>query len=598
MADQATPEEQASFEALKSQSGGAQIGEITGQVAPFVAPGLGIGNIASLPARVAASSALGATEGGVLSAGQGGDAEQIVKGAILGGVIGAGGEAILPIANSVGRATLKKLGVRRRGAGARAVTPDGSPTPELTQALDSRGATVDDLVAASSPEVAGDPAANATRLAAFEKLGITPTEAQRTRDVDLFVEQQDQFRRGGKVRKALDEQETQLTERVANAVTDTGGAPRTSSQTIIEAVEDKSIRLDGEISSLYTEDSNRAAGEANVRPVKAIDSLKANAPLNTRSDGTVKAIRDQMQVMGVAKGFKSTGRIDVAQSEELRQFANSLFDGANPQGRKVIRDFKEGLDSDVFSAAGEDVFNSARQAKRNFERGLTKEAKNKFDRNKTSLVRDTLENKIAPEDYFNRAVKGKSKYKAADLMDLKRYLSEGTPEDVAAGQAAWNDLRAETMQFIKETSFTGPVRADGSQSLSRAQLQKAFSSIGNDKMNILFSQQERGFLKDLAGVASLKEPPPGTFTGSGPSSPAIDKLRKSLTGWIPFADEAVSSVQGKISEKRVLNLVDDVEKIRKRNAKEAFNTLRRSQLGEAAAAIPFAAIPAVQGEEK
>src|SRR5690554_6144538 len=41
-------------------------GELTGEIAPFIIPGLGIGNIASTGSRVAAAGALGAIEGGVL----------------------------------------------------------------------------------------------------------------------------------------------------------------------------------------------------------------------------------------------------------------------------------------------------------------------------------------------------------------------------------------------------------------------------------------------------------------------------------------------------------------------------------------------------
>jgi hypothetical protein len=593
IADPAEPGEAESFEQLQAVQPAAQAGEIVGEAAPFLAPGLGIGAIASTPARIAASGALGATEGGLISAGRGGTAEDVAISAGIGAAIGGGGEALLPVIDRLGRKVIAKAGLKGRAV------VNGQPTPELQQALQQQGSTVDDLVSAASEVKAGDIAGNAQREAVFERLDMTPTEAQRTRDIDLFVEQQDQFRRTGRVRKRLDEQEAVLTEKVAEAVTNTGGTPRTADQTAIEAVTNRSLRLDDEINALYREARNRAGDDFTIRTSGAIGSLKQNAPLNTRSEGTVSAIRDQMAVMGIApaKGFKAQGRISVNQAEELRQFANGLFDGANPQGMKVIRDFKVALDDDVFKVAGEDVFQAARKAKTNFERGLTKEAKNKFDRNRTSLVRDMLENRIAPEDFFDRAVKGKSKYKAADLMDLKRYLSEGTPEDAASGLSAWNDLRAETMQFIKDTAFTGPVRTDGTQSLSRAQLQKAFASIGNDKMRVLFNAQEREFLRDLAEGAALREPPPGTFTGSGPSSAAIDKLRNRINDMWGVGDLA-NAVANKVSEKRVLKLGNDAETIRRQNAKQAFQSLRKSQVGEAAAAVPFTIIPLTQQEEQ
>ena len=579
---------------LQSVRPAAQAGEVVAEAAPFLVPGLGVGRLATQTSRVAASAALGGAEGGLIAAGRGGDQGAIATGALTGVLIGGGGEALLPVLNSLGRSLTKSKG--------NVISPDGTITNELQGVLESRGASPDDLVqAAQEIQAGGDIAGNAQRQAVFDKLGITPTEAQRTRDVDLFVEQQDQFRKTGKVRQALDLQETQLTERVAEAVTNTGGTGSTVNA--IDAVTDRSLRLDGEISQLYTEARSRIGPESNVRPVLAIESLRTNAPRNTPSNGIVNALRDEMSIQGVAadKGFKVAGRMNVDQAESLRQFANSLFDGANAQGRLIIRDFKQGLDDDVFKAAGEDVFKSARQAKTNFERGLSKEAKNKFDRNRVSLVRDLLENKIAPEELFNKAVRGKSVYKAADLEELKRYLQHGNAEDVARGQEAWNNLRSEAMISIRDTAFTGPIRADGSQSLSRAKLETALKNIGNDKMRVLFSREERQFLKDLSEIAALREPPPGTFTGSGPSSLAVDRLRQSLNAAWGIGD-VVDNLGGRLrsvtAERRVLKLANDAERIQKQNAKNAFDLLRKSQLGEAAGAIPFTIIPAAQGEEQ
>jgi hypothetical protein len=598
--DQESPEDKASFQALKSTTRTAGAGELVGQAAPFVAPSLGVANIASLPARLAASGAIGASEGGILSAGQGRSGEDIVKSAGIGLILGVGGETLLPVVNSVGRKVLKKFGSK-----ANVLTPDGVPTPEIQDALAAKGATFDDLVdAAKELDAGGDIVGNARREAVFEKMGMTPTEAQRTRDIDLFIAQQDAFKKSGKVRNALDLQETQLTEQTSKVISDIGASADPSSA--IDVITDRSIKLDDEINQLYTQARDAAQGGANVKLTSGIESLRTNAPLNARSEGTVKAIKDQMEVMGIADGFKPTGRINVEQAENLRQFANGLVDGANPQAKKVIREFKDGLDDDVFRSAGEDVFKSARAAKRDFEKGLTKEAKNKFDRNRTSLVRDMLDNTLAPED-VGKIVRAGSKYKAADLVDLKRYLSSGSPEDIAKGMASWNDIRGHAMETIRESAFTGPIRTDGSKSLSRAGIQKAFKAIGNDKAKVLFSADERDFLMNLAEVAALKEPPPGTFTGTGPSGQAIKRaadriIENSGVPGASFAKDVLSDFGGRrvtrAQEKRVLTLVDDAAKIQKQNAERAFEVLRKSQLGGAVGTLPALAIPATQTEDR
>lgn len=602
LAEQEDPASRQAIEELSQIDPGVRAGEILAEAAPFVVPGAAVGRIVGTGARFAASGALGASEGGIISAGKGGGATQVATSAFIGLLLGAGGEALLPVVNSLGRKLINK--VSGKGGGA-PVTGQGQASPDLEAVLAERGASVDDLIAASSEVAQGDVAGNAAREAAFNRLGLTPTEAQRTRDVDLFVEQQDAFRKSGEVRRALDLQETQLTEKTAEVVSAVESTASPAS--VIDAVTDRSLRLDEEIGDLYTVARERAGTESNIRLSSAVGSLKSNSPRNEVSGGTVKALRDQMAVMGVAspKGFKTTGRINVQQSEELRQFANSLVEGANPQGRRVIRDFKESLDDDVFKVAGEDVFNSARKAKTNFERGLTKESKNKFDKNRTSLVRDILENRVAGDDLGN-IIRAGSKYKAADLADLKRYLFEGSPEDVARGAASWNDIRGSAMEFIRDTAFTGPIRADGTKSLSRAGLERSFKSIGNDKLRVLFNEKERKFLKDLAEVAAFKEPPPGTFTGTGPSGLAIkkgvDRILQ-LGSRVPGAGIASDVLGGVVDRnvtrsqaKKVLTLSSDAEKIAKANEKQAFQKLRKSQLGDAAASIPLLAIPALQEE--
>ncbi len=124
---------------------------------------------------------------------------------------------------------------------------------------------------------------------------------------------------------------------------------------------------------------------------------------------------------------------------------------------------------------------------------------------------------------------------------------------------------------------------------------------------MLFSKEERQFLRDLADVAALKEPPPATALGSGPTGAAIQRLQEKIirNAGIPGGDIA-NDVLGGIAERRVsrsqakklLKLGDDAEKIRRKNAKDAFERLRKSQIGTAASAVPFTVIPAVQSEEE
>ena len=584
-----TIEEEESFQNLKDVSSAAVAGEIVGEALPFVPAGLGAAGIASLPARAATTAVIGGLEGAAIPAGQAKESGDILAGAALGTIIGGSVELALPIVNRVGRKLIKKIS----GKTVDAVTPEGTITKEFADALDQSNTSIDDIMdvvdleraADAVPDVADDVAANFGRKKAFKDLGLELTEAERTRDTNLFVKQQDSFRESGRVKDLIEKREFQLDELIGTAQQQ-ARAGATSADNPIDAVVNKSLYLDDEISDLYKIARERAGEGKVIKFDQTADKLKRLAPRNTRSEGTVKALRDEMVAMGVLdKKFRPTGKISAQQAEELRIISNSLFEGANPVAKGVIREFKDSLDDDVFRATGDDVFKSARAAKTNFERGLTKDKLHKFDTNKLSLVRDMLNNKVAPEDFFDRAVKAKSRYKSADLLELKNYLHEGTPEQIQAGMASWNNIRGDALRHIADTAFTGAETRLGTRSLSRAKYSQALKSIGNEKLNVLFTKKEQVLLNKIAKVAALKEPPPGTFTGTGPSSPAIKLAERALSSKLgliygAISDTIIKPIKENATEKQVLNIVDDLVKIEAENTRKVFELLRKSRVIE------------------
>jgi hypothetical protein len=258
--------------------------------------------------------------------------------------------------------------------------------------------------------------------------------------------------------------------------------------------------------------------------------LKELAPLNQRSGGNVRAIAETLQARGLINDdLAATGRIGVEETEtQIRQLINSLYDDSKSGGdiaNNVLRDMKNALDDDVFKAAGEDLFQTARKAKASFEKELSRAKISKFDQRKSNLVREMLENRnsVNPELFTDRVVFGKG-WRSTDLQQLKDYI---TTEN--HGQAAWNDLKAEVLQKIKERSFIGPEDAQGFRSLSRDKIQKAISGIGDLKLNIIFSPDEVKFLKNIERVAKFREPRKMTQQGFGPSAKAILGLEKKMT---------------------------------------------------------------------
>lgn len=601
------PEVNAPFmQTLQDVSPAANIGNIAGQAAPFLAAApltgtVGTGlqltrggaqlvpQITSTAGRAAATSALGATEGGTIAAGQDKSAGEVIGSTLLGGAFGAGAEIAIPVINRSGRAILSKFGLKGE-----AFDAAGNITHEAQDIIQKAKINPDDFLTSA---IDGADIGDQARKKAFEKLGLTPTQAQVTRDKDLFSKQVEAFTQQGKVTEAIERQDRILKERASTELASFGGVPERSNESVFNAIADKAVTLDDEISKLYKAAREAAPDEKNVRFSRTAAFLRENAPSDDFSGNVIKALNGKMERMGVLKDFKASGRVSVEQAEELRIFANSLFPAANEFGRGVIRDFKNAIDDDALSASGQDFFKSARDAKRNFELGLSTTNKTKFGQREKSLVRDILIEKVSPDKLADVALSRGSTYDSQSIRELKDYLLSGNEKQVSQGIQAWNDLRSQAMKNVLSDAFRGPINRDGVQSLSRAGIETGIRKIGKDKFNVLFTKAEKDFIFDLAAVAALREPPPGVKPS--PSGPAIRVLQQSLAK-MPYlggdlANQAIDAIKNKVDEKKVLSLVEAAEKVAKQNNKIFESRIRQTGVAQAA---PLIAIPATANEEQ
>ena len=523
IADQATPDEKESFEQLRQAQPSATVGKVVAEAAPFLVPGLGAANIVSTPARVAATVGLGASEGGIIAKGEGKDVGTQLLSAGIGGTVAGAIELGLPIIGRLGGSLIRRvLGKAPKGA---VVDSLGNPSHEFTKALDEAGLTFEDMLDSTVKELKGtvtDPG-QAARKALLEAEGLQPTTAQVTRKAADFQAQQEAAKTSTKVRSALERQDALLSTRFDNAVLETGGQAAKPTNTVIDSVVEKASVLDKEVSRLYKVAREVAPGEKNVRPNSLIETIRRLSPQNRKGGFNVESIVGDLQSKGlIDKDLNIKGRVSVETAEDARQFMNKLYDPQNGFGNDQLRQLKEALDADVFSSAGKDVFNQGRAAKTAFEKELTRAKISKFDSRKANLVRDVLENKINPDTLAKDVVFSK-KWRDTDIKQLKDYLS-----NTDTGKAAFNDLRADVLQNIKNKAFIGAVDEQGFQALSRDKLEKALKEVGASKMNVLFTPKERGFLNRMLNVSKIREPVRGTVLGEGPSGQAINKLRAEI----------------------------------------------------------------------
>jgi len=590
IADQPDDVVKQATEGLKTQRPGAfGAGEVLAESLPFVAasPLAGAGLIAkvgskpliaaakTLGGRVAGGSALTATEGAVIARGKGKKGLDVVKAGIVGGALGFVGEIAGPL---LSRASRAKVG----GTDVEQISPDGKPSAELEKTLSDEGVSFEEFAQETLKDLT-----EIERRDAFEKLKLKPTKAQTTRDPDLFGDQTSALSTSGKVRDAVIRQEKILSDTVEGNVKATQGKPARVFESSFNAITDKSIHLDNEIDQLYKEARAAAPDAKIVRFTNAGEALRRNVHSEDLSKGVVKALKGPMVDIGVlSKKFKPTGRVSIDQSERLRQMANTLWDSTTPVGRRILREFKEAVDKDALGAAGKDFFERSREAKKNFEVGLSADSRSKFDKRKTSLVRDIQEGKISEDVIADRIVNRGATYGPKELKEYRSYLLSGTKEQIAQGAQAWNDVRAYAFDKIRKSSFTGSETELGTQSLSRSGLNAAIDKIGDRKMNVLFNSEELSFIKDLHLVAALKESPPGVR--SSIDGATIRRLQRAFTRvrWLggEVVNEAIDLTRTRATQARLLKVADKAERIQLKRDNELNKRLlkaRGSKTGEA-----------------
>lgn len=558
----------------------------------------------STPTQDVAFSAL--SGGGAALGGTAGEALGGQEGRQIGELAGG---IVAPLTGGLAAQRVSRIGMEPRGADVgvplRAAAEE-APVDDFARATTPRA----DIAEPSTPgAVTPERAArNLQREEAFTRMGTTATEAQRTRDRGLFVQQQDLYKQGGRVTEVLEDQEQAFAQRAREALEATGGDAFQAPSSPIETVVSRSLRADKRIGDLYREAREAAPDAKNVRFNNAASVLRQFAPDDQLSGGVISSLRGSLEQSGALTGFKPSGRVSIGAAERIRQTANDIFPSTNSRGRAIIRQFKEALDEDVGRAAGEDFFREARAAKSAFERGLDRERFNKFDERDVNIVRDILTNRVTPDDIQQGALfRAGSRYKAQDLEELQKYLTAPDGDEGLAGIKAWDDIRAAAMDDIISKSFGGPLTERGTQSLSRAGIQRAIKSMGREKFNVLFNEPERKFLADLAEVATFKEPVPGAQLGSGPSGQAIqnaadkldEKLDRILGFRIPVVSSALGAAQTRRAERQILQLTDDLAAIEKAQIKESIRRARkyRETLGTTVG-IADVLLPDQQGQEQ
>ena len=383
--------------------------------------------------------------------------------------------------------------------------------------------------------------AQAERYNLFKRMGLEPTRAQVTRSATDFQTQQELAKTSGPVLSSLEQQQKQLGRAFEAAEERTGGAISSESSPIQQAVVNKANKLTTDINVIYKEAGDSLPDVPSVDIRRYVNEVLRNKSLETKSGGTYSALRGQLErdfdlkIPSGAKTYDQPFLVTPKQAETIRQSSNDLYspnsalDSKAGVNNKIVREVKEVLDFDVARSVGKDAFEKARSAYQEFRRGLDPDQLSRFSKNTKSLIRDLLEQKIAPQEVFRKVVASRG-YFASDLRALKNYIVGRGKNINPEGAKAWSDLRAETLSFLRTESFGGPLGELGNQTLTRNRLESAVKKIGMDKLKEIFNKSELKFIKDVMQLAKVIEPVGGTAMGKGPSAQAVKQLEDVVRG--------------------------------------------------------------------
>lgn len=597
-------------------------GEIVGQAAPFLAPGMAVGAIPGFFARIAASVGLGATEGGAIVRGEGGDFNETLLGAGAGGTIAGIAEAVFPVLGRLGRKIIQRTG---RSIDGPLLTKSGSPTPEFQRALKETGTSFDDLTQDAIDFVAaqrsGAPPEEVSRLARFKSLDMPATRGDVSQEfADQAIEQrllsQAAAESGEPLRQLKLKQSETLKTRI-NELVDALGVSSEAGDTLKTALEGRKKLLRTEKNDLYRQVSDTAPEIANIplltgEIASAIPKPQELRRLSRLAGNQVDAVKDLMVEFGIDKSdealeeFAKTGGevtpLSVGNFEDFRQALNQI-DRADTTGAAsvVIGPIRNALDAeatmidDALKASGNvsamqdstlDVLKQARDRVRTLKTEFSPQSI-------TGRLIDVKRDGVTPVIEASKVTQ-QLLSPNAPIENLERTL-KSLSKAGDKGKKAIGDLRASVVLNALEDSLKAPSRkTSGIETIGGNQFAKSLSKFGDDKLELLFKGDKKGLnrLKNLK-QAALDISPSAAATPKGSASVILDLAKKAgrLPGIAAVVDVAKFIITAGSDDRAVSEAMKNSPKLTRQI------TAIQNDFPQIAAALGIAGIAQINGEQ-
>lgn len=328
------------------------------------------------------------------------------------------------------------------------------------------------------------------RNADMVALGIKPTAGSLTRDPRVWQFEQNTAgvpgEAGDKLTQRFVENNRAIAESLEKLKGKTGGVaatPYEAGEGGVEATLAKYKEMQQEIGAQYKIIKEAKGNDIGLQPKTLFKTIEDNID-NADADSLMDSIRRKMTRYGLVdeKGIpKDNAFLTVENAEELRKFIGGLSDKGDPSIKRIKGLIIDSLDDDVINTAGDDAYKSARDASRA-----------RFQEFSPKPLKGITDGKTVADDVLQRNVLSA---KVADVAAFKKSLTTGTPDQVARGGQAWNDLRLQTMQHIIDQSTDAGGKIQGSR------LAKALDGLGKERLEVIFSKEELSHLGTIKRAA-------------------------------------------------------------------------------------------------
>jgi hypothetical protein len=299
------------------------------------------------------------------------------------------------------------------------------------------------------------------------------------------------------------------------------------------SVQDQALRAKLQLKKDEVKAKYKAAEQAGelqgkVSPARLIQTIR-NSP-DTTHFGWVDSWLNKAEVIKKTPSGTVTRKLTLKEMEDLRQAAVARAMDGGTEGYyagKVISAIDAATDG-----VGGKLYKEARAARK----------AQALEFEETGAIARLVENKsrtdraTALEDTWRKTVVGGS---VQDLRNVKRsLLTGGDRKTRAAGKTAWRDLRAQTIQFIKdEATKSVALNERGQPNITPAAMKRAIDAIGKEKIDEIFSPGTAVRLdRILEATRTVKTVPPPGHAGSSTMSNVLAFLERGL-GRLPVVGD-------------------------------------------------------------